>query len=452
MDAATKIKVMGLNTFLVAIYDPDIRIGGLLQKIGYDTRQIQSLCANRLEKLVDGCILLLNQRIVAYSGGERLYKVVSRRYGLDGEPPQTLQDIGADLEVSHQRAYQLEQRVLRRFRGKSNKKLIEAGLKVLADNLLEKVPKGPFEMCPDDELLEATLKLPETVLGAEQLTFAPDMTKPEMEADVAKRKKKKWYVVWQGRNPGVYETWDECNEQVYRFRDAQYKSYTSKLQAENAFRNANYAVWRGRKPGVYRGWEECQKQVENFPDAAYRSFPSWEAAQKAFESWDEETEEFERLASSEEQHIRAILNEPFPAAQQEPLIATYPILESLSVDAACSGSPGLVEYRGVMTDTGEQLFRQGPFPDGTNNVGEFLALVHALAYLKKQGAVTPIYSDSKIAINWVKAGKCKTKLERTDNNSKLFDLIERAESWLVQNEFENKIYKWDTAMWGGDTG
>jgi ribonuclease HI len=261
-------------------------------------------------------------------------------------------------------------------------------------------------------------------------------------------KKKKWYVVWQGRIPGVYESWDKCNEQVYRFSGAQYKSYASKLQAENAFKNANYVIWRGRKPGVYQGWEECRKQIEGFEGAKYRSFPSLEAAQLAFESWDEETEEFDRLVSSEEQHIRSILNETFPAGQQEPLIVTSPILESLSVDAACSDNPGLMEYRGVKTNTGEQLFRQGPFSDGTNNVGEFLALVHALAYLKKQGTVIPIYSDSKIAINWVKAGKCKTRLERTDNNSKLFDLIERAESWLLQNEFENKIYKWDTKMWG----
>lgn len=42
-----------------------------------------------------------------------------------------------------------------------------------------------------------------------------------------------------------------------------------------------------------------------------------------------------------------------------------------------------MEYRGVYVRTGQELFRIGPYPDGTNNVGEFLALVHALALLKK---------------------------------------------------------------------
>jgi ribonuclease HI len=123
-------------------------------------------------------------------------------------------------------------------------------------------------------------------------------------------------------------------------------------------------------------------------------------------------------------------------------------LPSLSVDAACSGNPGVMEYRGVDTATGREIFRMGPYPDGTNNVGEFLALVHGLSLLKKHNSNLPIYSDSVSAMAWVRAKQCKTKLMRTERNIPLFDLIARAERWLQTNTYTNKILKWDTPNWG----
>ncbi len=125
-----------------------------------------------------------------------------------------------------------------------------------------------------------------------------------------------------------------------------------------------------------------------------------------------------------------------------------PILQSLCVDAACSGVPGPVEYQGVYADTQEIAFRQGPFPDGTNNVGEFLAIVHGLAHLKKTGSRYPLYSDSLVAIGWVKAGRTKTTLRRTARNGKLFELLARAERWLAENTYDTRILKWHTKAWG----
>ena len=125
-----------------------------------------------------------------------------------------------------------------------------------------------------------------------------------------------------------------------------------------------------------------------------------------------------------------------------------PIANSLSVDAACSGNPGVLEYRGVYTSTGREIFKQGPFPEGTVNIGEFLALVHGLAYLKQKNKNIPVYSDSKTAISWVKNKKVKTKLELNKKNKKLFDLIDRALNWLQSNNFENQILKWETKYWG----
>jgi ribonuclease HI len=119
------------------------------------------------------------------------------------------------------------------------------------------------------------------------------------------------------------------------------------------------------------------------------------------------------------------------------------------VDAACSGSPGQLEYRGVYTDSEEEFFRAGPFPDGTNNVGEFLAIVHALTWLEKHNTWLPIYSDSRNAISWVYTGKCQTSLKHTARNAPLFAIIHSAENWLAENELrEDAVLKWDTELWG----
>jgi ribonuclease HI len=122
-------------------------------------------------------------------------------------------------------------------------------------------------------------------------------------------------------------------------------------------------------------------------------------------------------------------------------------LNALAVDAACSGNPGMMEYQGVYVATGQRIFHFGPM-FGTNNIGEFLAIVHALAYMKKQNISMPIYSDSRNAMSWVRQKKCRTKLERNAKTEPLFQLIERAEKWLRDNTISVPIVKWDKTLWG----
>ncbi len=191
-----------------------------------------------------------------------------------------------------------------------------------------------------------------------------------------------------------------------------------------------YVVWKGHKPGIYTSWEECQQQIKGFPGAKYKSYKTLEQAKNAFEQGAEQALKKQKSAAD------------------YGFFDVKPIAGAIAVDAACSGNPGLMEYRGVYVKNGQQLFHQGPFQDGTNNIGEFLAIVHALAYLKQKKLNLPIYSDSQIAISWVKQKKCKTNLRRTGKNDKIFELIERAEHWLQTNSYENPILKWDTARWG----
>lgn len=197
-----------------------------------------------------------------------------------------------------------------------------------------------------------------------------------------------------------------------------------------------YTVWNGVNPGVYSEWKDCKHQIDGYEGAIYKSFPSKEEADAAFN--DNPWKYIGKNADANINKGRAlsIINNP------------EIIKNSIAVDAACSGNPGYLEYRGVYIQTGEEIFKQGPFEMGTNNIGEFLAIVHGLALLKQKGSNLPIYSDSVNAIIWVKNKKAKTKLDRIPENESLFYMIERAEKWLKENSYTNPIIKWETKKWG----
>jgi ribonuclease HI len=193
-----------------------------------------------------------------------------------------------------------------------------------------------------------------------------------------------------------------------------------------------YVVWNGLKTGVFDNWKECEAQVKGVEGARYKSFEDREEAMKAFGGrWEAYIRKAEKRVSNPR------VGNPFS-----------PIQESICVDAACSGNPGIMEYRGVDTNTRQQLFHKGPFPLGTNNIGEFLGIVHALALLKKSDSRLPVYSDSRIAIKWVRDKAYKTKLPRNRKTEPLFELLDRAVYWLNSNQYENPVLKWETDQWG----
>lgn len=199
-----------------------------------------------------------------------------------------------------------------------------------------------------------------------------------------------------------------------------------------------YVVWEGFTPGIYLTWDECKKEIQGFHQAKYKSFDSLEEAQKAYSNSHKDY-----IRSGKIQSIKELMSQSMVATSN-----TSPLTEAIAVDAACSGNPGKMEYRGVYMKNGQQIFHVGPLEKGTNNIGEFLAIVHGLALLKQKGSSLPIYSDSVNAISWIRQKKCKTKLEASEINAPIFDLIQRAEKWLRENSFSNPIYKWDTANWG----
>tara|TARA_B100001769_G_scaffold95006_1_gene73221 strand:- start:156 stop:764 length:609 start_codon:yes stop_codon:yes gene_type:complete len=187
-----------------------------------------------------------------------------------------------------------------------------------------------------------------------------------------------------------------------------------------------YVVWKGKKPGVYDSWQKCQEEIKNIKGARFKSFDDVKKADNAYS-----------IGYDEYKKTNPIINE-----------GDGPNLDSISVDAASSGNPGKMEYRGVDTKTKKVLFKMGPFNNATNNIGEFLALVHGVAMMEKESDKKIIYSDSITAISWVRKKKCQTKLKKNKENEEVFDLIARAILWLKKNNYSIIIKKWETKLWG----
>lgn len=207
---------------------------------------------------------------------------------------------------------------------------------------------------------------------------------------------KKYYVVFAGRNPGVYDDWNDAREQIEGFDGARYKGYGSAAEAAQAYRKAS-----GKNDG----------DLGRFLAGASR---------------------------------RALPKPGQPDYFTNPEVD----LDAWAVDASCLGNPGRMEYQGVELMTGRTLFRIGPFDDATNNIGEFLAIVHAMALMAKEGKYHNIYSDSVSGMAWARTRKVKTQLKPTPRNAKVFELMARAVTWLNTHQFPTKVMKWQTEKWG----
>ncbi|POY34657.1 hypothetical protein C3K47_19100 [Solitalea longa] len=194
-----------------------------------------------------------------------------------------------------------------------------------------------------------------------------------------------------------------------------------------------YVVWKGHRTGVFDSWEECLLQTINFSNPKYKSFKTRREAEYAYTGVDkgENVGGFE--SKLPEEYLKLIGN---------------PVLESISIYGTGDRETGIVEYQGVNTSTGEIIFKNGPFSEGNFNIIEFIALVHALAYCKQNQLDYPIYCNRKKALKWIDQKRCMTSQSRNETNQKLFELIDRANNWLRQNNFINKVIKWEEKAWG----
>lgn len=204
-----------------------------------------------------------------------------------------------------------------------------------------------------------------------------------------------------------------------------------------------YVVFRGHNPGVYDDWEEVKVQTNGFPGALYKGYATSAEAGEAYRNFTgmEDRDELIRLLGSKRKSDTESAQKSY---QDNPEID----MDAWAVDASCLGNPGKMEYRGIDLKTGEVVFQVGPFEDATNNTGEYLALVHAMALMTQRGEYHNIYSDSKTALSWWRNRKIKTQLKPSSKNTKLFELLARASVWVNTHHFPNKVMKWNTERWG----
>jgi ribonuclease HI len=218
-----------------------------------------------------------------------------------------------------------------------------------------------------------------------------------------------------------------------------------------------YVVWIGRDPGIYQSWKECSNQVDGFKGAKFKSFPTREEAKEAFKTSLHSSSHLYNSIPKQKMKSTAVVsstpnllvNECSPLPMLHP---TFPSKWALTVDAACNGTKAIGEARGVLIPDGNQVFRVGPWPFCTNNIMEFIAIIKGLQWIWDKGVRVPIYSDSNTAIGWVHRGICNTQ------NKPPFGSIVDAEinactKWLSITrqqcpELLDLITKWDTAKYG----
>lgn len=264
------------------------------------------------------------------------------------------------------------------------------------------------------------------------------------------QKKPKFYVIWAGKKTGVFTSWDEVKKHIHGYAGAKYKSFKSRAEAEHAFHNPSsvksepkekkpryYVIWDGPNSAIYTDWDEAKEHFKGLNKNQLKTFGSKVLAEQA-------------LAEGPENYRGKDFKKTKDLSAEEFEKIGKPIEMSLSVDAACNEMTGIMEYQGVWTfDYDSQVFHAGPYQGGSNNVGEFLALVHALAYLAGQKdskfKTFPIYSDSRIAMEWLRVKKCRSTNMK---GQKIRQLVTRAEQWLANNSYSNPILKWETKAWG----
>ena len=216
-----------------------------------------------------------------------------------------------------------------------------------------------------------------------------------------------------------WEKISSCNYFLEPYKRKSFRCSLLKMASKK-----RYVVWKGVEKGIFTSRDEVKSLVVGFPDAKYKSFPSPEQAQEA------------RIQG------REVYYQPAKKWNEKALPFEK---KSIAVDAACSSATGVMEYQGIDLVSWVKIFSFS-HPEGTSNIGEFLALVHGLVYLKENKSDYALYSDSRVALKWVREKRCNTSYS-LDPQSALFALIKRAEFWLEKQTYHTQILKRNTEEW-----
>lgn len=117
-------------------------------------------------------------------------------------------------------------------------------------------------------------------------------------------------------------------------------------------------------------------------------------------------------------------------------------MDKIIVHSTANTKTKRMAYKGFNESTNKWIFKVKYKGYCTQNVADFMAIVHALHYCKINNIDLPIYNDNLVAIKWVKDKKVNSLLIKTKENHELFQSFENALVILKQNDFLNPILFW----------
>lgn len=208
-----------------------------------------------------------------------------------------------------------------------------------------------------------------------------------------------------------------------------------------------YVVWQGRKTGIFTDWAMCKAQVEKFPGARYKSFPTRIEAEEAFGQSANTGVISKSPAVKSGYGSKSIAGtkKPKASALTDEHINAMPYEVKIFTDGACEPNPGeagsgiAIYHSNKLTELWFGIYQA----EGTNNTAELNALHQSLlisqAYLNNNKTVG-IYSDSSYSIQclttWAK-GWAKNGWVRKGGEIKNIELIK--EMFALYQTLESKI-------------
>lgn len=180
MNTDIKTQLASLNDFLAAAYGADIQLSTLLADLGFERTQIDLLNNDHLGNIATQFVDMVKEKLTSSGGkGGHLFEVIGRRYGLDGEPSETLDTIAKKHGISVQYVRQLEEEAFQKCRTKTAQSDFNKNLQHLAIAELSKIAPPPTRQHVSEKLFRLT-----------NLQAATDLTRMDYEekrAEILKR-------------------------------------------------------------------------------------------------------------------------------------------------------------------------------------------------------------------------------------------------------------------------
>ena len=138
-----KTQLTGLDELLSIIYGNEMQLSTLLHELGFERSQIQQLQDADLEPVVHQFLEVIHKRFTNDSGKDTYYQILSRRYGLDGEPREQLSVIAPKHNYSSEYLRQLFEEIIQRCQSRKWQTELKTSLKHIAVAQLGKMNERP---------------------------------------------------------------------------------------------------------------------------------------------------------------------------------------------------------------------------------------------------------------------------------------------------------------------